>query len=408
MMIEHSILKAFVTNRSLYYQYKDYININDLRKTYPDIYKIYITVNEYYKVYNKDSITEEDLYTKYIILYNKDNSMRTVISNIYKEEINNELIKDYINKQKKLTVINKLLLACVDYTEGRTTLDSIKDLYSKLDIEETNNNTIFVETDVVSLLNKSVVETGLRWRLSFLNKSLGSLRKGTFGFIYARPETGKSTFLLSEISHLITQTDRPILWCNNEEDGSRVGIRCVQAVLGLTNKELLSNPEEYNRQYNEITKGNIKIYDDAMMTTQMIESICKELNPALIVLDQIDKIKGVSVTDRYDLTLKSLYQWARELSKKYGPVIGVCQAGSTGEGKKWLTMNDVDSSHTAKQGEADWMLGIGKTNEEGLADIRYLNINKNKLTGDADSLPELRHGKAEVIIQPEIARYREI
>jgi hypothetical protein len=104
------------------------------------------------------------------------------------------------------------------------------------------------------------------------------------------------------------------------------------------------------------------------------------------------------------LQLKQLYQWARELAKTYAPVIAVSQAGGTAEGKLWLTMDDVDSSKTAKQGEADWILGIGKETDN-TSNMRYLNISKNKLLGDKDSLPDLRHGNSAVIIKPEYARF---
>lgn len=68
-------------------------------------------------------------------------------------------------------------------------------------------------------------------------------------------------------------------------------------------------------------------------------------------------------------------------------------------------MDDVDSSKTAKQGEADWILGIGKTNDPEPNTIRHLHLSKNKLAGDPDSIATLRHGSQEVIIVPEIARY---
>ena len=67
-------------------------------------------------------------------------------------------------------------------------------------------------------------------------------------------------------------------------------------------------------------------------------------------------------------------------------------------------MDDVDSSKTAKQGEADWILGIGKETDN-TSNMRYLNISKNKLLGDKDSLPDLRHGNSAVIIKPEYARF---
>ena len=111
--------------------------------------------------------------------------------------------------------------------------------------------------------------------------------------------------------------------------------------------------------------------------------------------------------DRHDLQLKALYQWAREIAKMHAPVIAVSQAGGTGENKLWLTMDDVDSSKTAKQGEADWILGIGKESDN-TSNMRFLNISKNKLLGDGDTLPDLRHGNAQVLIKPQIARYEQI
>jgi hypothetical protein len=126
----------------------------------------------------------------------------------------------------------------------------------------------------------------------------------------------------------------------------------------------------------------------------------------LIIFDQIDKIKGFKV-DRYDLELKAIYQWAREIAKKYAPVIGVSQASGEAEGKLWLTMDMVDSSKTSKQGEADFIIGIGKE-QDNTSRSRYLNICKNKLLGDSDTLPDLRHGSAQVLIKPEIARYEDI
>jgi hypothetical protein len=202
------------------------------------------------------------------------------------------------------------------------------------------------------------------------------------------------------------QTDNPILWCNNEEQGSKVMLRCYQAVFGITQQELFSNLDYYKDEYEKRIRGRIKIFDEATITKKKVERLCEELNPSMIIFDQIDKVAWPD-SERYDLKMKSIYQWGRELSKTYGPTVGVCQAGGTGEGKKYLTMNDVDSSHTAKQGEADFMIGIGKTNDDAEEYVRYISICKNKLAGDMDTIPELRHGKVSVIIDPHLARYRD-
>jgi hypothetical protein len=86
----------------------------------------------------------------------------------------------------------------------------------------------------------------------------------------------------------------------------------------------------------------------------------------------------------------------------------VCQADGTGEGVKWLNMGHVANAKTAKQAEADWILGIGKSNDDGLSYVRNFNISKNKLSGDEDTLPEMRHGRFECVIKPDIARYIDV
>lgn len=316
-------------------------------------------------------------------------------------------IQEYLKVHRNRSIAGELAVVSLDVAEGRKSFEELESVYQKFELSKRDENVIQDSWDLEELYDAEVSTPGLRWRLNWLNQSLGSLRKGDFGFLFARPETGKTTFLASEVTAFAQQASSPILWCNNEEGSRKVKFRCFQATLGVTNQELRSNLKENNQKFQDLIGNRIHIYEDAGMTMHSIEARCKELNPSLIVLDQIDKIKGYK-DDRYDLQMKAIYQWARELAKKYGPVIAVCQAGGTGEGKRWLTMNDVDSSHTAKQGEADWILGIGKSNDEGLANVRFLNISKNKLIGDEDTLSEFRHGKREVLIDAERARYKEI
>ena len=51
---------------------------------------------------------------------------------------------------------------------------------------------------------------------------------------------------------------------------------------------------------------------------------------------------------------------------------------------------------------------MGHIHDTGMQFIRYLNISKNKLMGDDDTIPRLRHGRFEVLIEPEIARFKDI
>lgn len=241
---------------------------------------------------------------------------------------------------------------------------------------------------------------------------LGSLRGGDFGFIFARPETGKTTFLASETTFMaeqLSEEDGPILWLNNEEKGSKVKIRCYQASLGATLAAINSNPSAAKNAYLKKTKGKHMIYNPkGAIHKATVEKLCRRYKPSLIIFDQIDKIVGFEA-DREDLKLGAMYQWARDLAKEFDcPIIGVCQADGSGENQKWLNMNNVSSAKTSKQAEADWILGVGKIHDAGYENLRFFNASKNKLSGDEDTDPALRHGKKECIIRADIARYEDL
>jgi hypothetical protein len=264
-----------------------------------------------------------------------------------------------------------------------------------------------VTTNLEELIETTFSAPGLRWRLDCLNKSLGSLRPGDFGFIFARPETGKTTFLASEASYFVSQAKRPVVWFNNEEQGTKVMLRIYQAYFGVPSDQLLSNPKRFQAEFNERTNGLLKLYDAATISKRDVESIVSKVDPELVIYDQLPKIKGFN-NERDDLRLGSIFQWARELAKGSHAAIGVSQADGHAENVRYLTMEHVANAKTAVQAEADWILGIGKIHDDTQQQIRFLNISKNKLLGDRDSLNELRHGKFETMIEPQIARYKDI
>lgn len=342
-----------------------------------------------------------------------------ILENIEKCDAGLSTTVQLINALRRTRTLKKISLLSYEIAEGRSKPDSqsefntlIQSLQDGIDsgsnTEETSQD--FVSDDLQGLLDSAITKPGLRWRLTTLNQMLGSLRKGDFGFIFARPETGKTTFLSSEVTHMasqLTAEDGPILWINNEEQGNKVMLRAYQAALGLDLSALYSNIETHKRAFLQATNGKLKLFDSGVVHRKNVEELCKRHKPSLLIFDQIDKIVGFD-NDREDLKLGAIYQWARELAKQYCPVIGVCQADGSGEGVRWLTMSNVANAKTAKQAEADWILGIGKVNDPGFDNLRFLHPSKNKLMGDSDTIPDQRHGRRECLIKPEIARYADI
>jgi len=323
------------------------------------------------------------------------------------------LVGALLNTLQKRALASEVALQAYEFSEGRISFDVLQGRIEAL----TKDNQVllpeieFVSDDLEELYSSAVAEVGLRWRLDSLNLRLGSLRKGDFGFVFARPETGKTTFLASEATSMAIQARKrevgPVLWLNNEEQGNKVKLRCFEAHYGLSLAKLASDLPGYKQRYLKDMSGAIRMVDRAGISRYDVEQLCKSVTPSLVIMDQIDKIQGFDA-DREDLRLGGIYQWARELAKEYAPVIAVCQADGSGEGQKWLTMANVANAKTSKQAEADWILGIGRINEPGYDEIRYLHLSKNKLLGDKDSNPGLRHDRWEVLIEPELARYTDI
>ena len=413
-MVEKQIIKLFCEDRNLFTKFYKYVNINYIKINYINIYKLFIIINNYYNKYiNNNNINKSELElaynSNYLLNENERKEITSLIDDIFAVEITNpDAVIDLLEEHRKRCLSGEIARVALDVEDGKSSIEELYKIYEEFDHSKIEaDEAQVVKMDLEELYDSQIETPGLRWRLRWLNQALGSLRQGDFGFIFARPETGKTTFLASEVTNMVQQTEGEIIWFNNEEQGKKVAIRCFQAMLGLELDSLMNDKPDNQDKFITLGGGRIKIYDfDDSSRASRIDAILKESTPALIIFDQIDKIKGFKA-DRNDLELKAIYQWAREIAKKYAPVIAVSQASGEAEGKLWLTMDMVDGSKTGKQGEADWILGIGKE-QDNTSRLRFLNICKNKLIGDVDSLPELRHGSTQVLIRPEIARYEDI
>ena len=291
-----------------------------------------------------------------------------------------------------------------DMSEVLSILTEYKDHKITIDPDEE----LFATTNIVDLVATQIAGGGLDWRLEDLNEILGPLRKGDFIVVAARPETGKTTLLASEVTHMVTQLpdEQTALWICNEEGGDKIQFRVFQAALGRTRADIMADvPKAQADIVAELGSADkINVYHRPYINYRDIDVLCDKINPGLIIFDQLDKIQGFK-GDRDDLKLQKIYQWAREKANQFGPVISVSQCDGTAEGVRYCLMSQLAGSKTAKQGEADAIIMIGADHDPSMEFIRFLNVPKNKLAGGPVSLESRRHGKAEVVIKPDIARY---
>lgn len=377
-------------------------------------------LESYYKSYpHVDTVLFDDYKKWFFILYSKDikgekhSLYTTYFDKLDKcdpdSELLDDVLKNYITKDYATQIFNTAVAITTDRDEG--TMDDIANLVTAYNREvgrAVTKSDLFVPVSL-SFLSKSCGSKGLEWRLKELNMSLGPIRQGDLVIVAARPETGKTTMMASEVSNFLSQLtdDRPIMWVNNEESGDKVMFRILQAYFGLPVGDIEADHAKYEKEFQDVVKDRLLLCSDdsGLNDVKKLNALFEEYNPCLIVFDQLDKVQGFHKAEREDLRIGSLYEWARELAKKYGPVIAVSQVDGSGEGVKWIQMNQLRGSKTDKIGEADAIVTIGKSNEEGKEYTRYIHVPKNKLFGGPISEEAHRHGFFEVSIVPHIARY---
>lgn len=408
MSIELYLLRWFY-NYQAFKTYGDYLETRFLKDNSPEIHQIFTAISSFHAKYPEKGIdSTEELRVYFLTIFPQaaeSGAYEVLFAQIGKITPEPEIAQDFIREHQKRSEAAKLAMLALRVADGSKDFQSLIEATSSLGElgQPIGAKNEFVEVNEEG----GFPDGGLYWRLGCLNKSLGPLRTGDNGCFYARPEAGKTTLAISESTFMVRQTEGNIIYFNNEQPGELMYYRAVQAFLGIPAEVFFKYKKQAITKFRVQTEGRFLIYDSAHMHRRDVERICRTYNPALLVFDQLRKVKGFE-SDRSDLEIGEHFMWARELAKEYGPVMALAQAGGSAEGKKWLTMDDMDSVKTAAQAEADWLVGVGKSNQEGLESIRHLSISKNKLLGGKDVDPKQRHGKMECRINSEICRYEDV
>ncbi|AII27162.1 DnaB-like helicase C-terminal domain-containing protein [Vibrio cholerae] len=271
----------------------------------------------------------------------------------------------------------------------------------------------FVVEDSIEDIVKRITTGGYDWRINFLNKSVGRMpEKGKLVVFVARPNAGKTTFMAYNATGFASQMpeDKVVLWFNNEEDGGQVKLRTVQAAINWPSADIELAPSGALSSYEDYVgnKDKIKIIDKADISVHDVEQYIKKYNVGLIVIDQLWKVHGFERETANEVARQTkIFNWAREIAKKYASVMVTHQADAQAEGQKWLDMSMMYGSKTAAQGEADTIIMMGRTHEESEKAVRFLTIAKNKNAVGPDVDPSLREGRAELLIVGDTAEFKE-
>lgn len=272
----------------------------------------------------------------------------------------------------------------------------------------TGQESCLVSSDIGHLLAEVLKQGGLEWRLEDLNRSVGPVHKGDLIIIGKRPEVGGTTFITSEFTHMVHQLaeGKNAIIFNNEETGSKIGLRLVQSALQTSVWDMAANPLHYATEYQKfLGTKRIDVYHNTGLTTREVERTLRSGEYGLVAFNVLDKIRGFYKLEGVE-RLRALSQWAREMADKYGVVMAVAQADASAEGHKWLDQSQLYGSKTGMQGEADVLLMIGR---DAMSDHeRYISVAKNKTPGGPRTEKGLRHGRLTVGFDGDLGRFESI
>lgn len=350
----------------------------------------------------------------YPALKNEEHGLfAAVFDNVFSQNVDTEQVLRAFNEASDRETLARL---SKELKEKKIDWKDIEDFLTKRKSEmsqEEKKDDVF-DTDIFDIITTINTQGGLEWRLEDLNRSVGPIRQGDFILLGKRPETGGTSFLCSEFTYLLSQLPegKDAIIFNNEEAPEKVLSRLIHTALGISEKDLLSDPKRYSEEYSKfLGTKRLLLYSSSNMTTDYIEERLNWGNFGLIGLNVLGKIqpparKGKTYED-HDM-LEALGGWCRSIANQYAPVLSIVQADITAEGVRYPDQHQIYKSKTALQGEADALIMIGRDSDPALDDKRFFHIAKNKLPGSTKTLSSLRHGKFEVAFDIETGRFTSI
>ncbi len=420
--ITETLLLKILTEKDSYKRYGKFVKSHVLSNWGGTLFKDF---GEYFDNFGVDNIDLDKFKTWFTVVKHqnikadKREVYETAIDNINNldmDEIEVEvdaIIREFTKRDYFSQIADKSLQIAEGEDEAapediRVLLKEYEDSIGQVDITDK----LEVKTGIIELIQSQAVQDGLKWRLPEFNYSIGPVKHQLVIF-GARPNSGKTLVLTSELSYMAEQlkdTDKDVIFLNNEEEGNVVKHRIVQSALARTDEDLLRNPVKALEDIKTLwgSPGRVKVFDD-VYDLHTANSILERNSAGVIVVDQLWNMKGIGNRVDSEVTrITLLYKEARKWGKLYKcPVLIVHQLGGNAGGVMFPNMEHFYLSQTALQGDGDVIVTLGKSYDQSIPEMRRgIHIVKNKLGKGTECRAELKHGQMEVDLEPHIGRIR--
>lgn len=387
------------------------------REMFPDkVAPLYDTITKAHEKYQRD-VTTQELKQLYLMMHpTATRAMKDAILDIVQEaeeaedNLGPDVAGDILQSVFKAELGRKIADLGLKLNEGDP--QALDELRALLDQDYTkgfapNDNYDEVSDDVLEVLAQSGAEPRWKFNLPPLAARLPGFDEGNLMGILARPEMGKTAFIVSLMAKRGGFADQgaKVAYFGNEEPVIRTRLRCMSAFTGMSVDEIRAAPDLAKDAYKPIL-GRIKMYDAVGLTSSQLKAYCRKERPDIVIVDQMDKVVVDGSADKETDRLRKVWLQARELAKSKDTkcaVIGMSQASYEAEGKTRVTFAMAENSKTGKGAETDIWLGIGKrpSDDQSIDNdpLRYLTLSKNKVSGF--------HGTVTCMIVPHLSQYVE-
>lgn len=308
-------------------------------------------------------------------------------------------IKEAVMIAKRNELALTLAIAISNGREHDELLDQYNELRTRtsLDVADDGSET-YTSDDMEALLLEEQDRTGIIpiYPLALKERLDGGLKGSDHMIVIARPEAGKTALILTIACSIAREGHRVVVF-NNEERISRLYIRAISCITGLTTQEVRRDIRAAKELAMQRGFGNLVFVSMSPGSPKQIETeLDKYPDCKVFIVDQLRNliVKSENKTTQLEEAAKAI----RNIAKARNLVaISVTQAGDSAEGKSVLGMGDVDSSNTGIPGACDVLLGVGANEQQKAEGIRILTPIKNKITGDHEPFPTR--------INPHISKY---
>ncbi len=384
--LERQVL-GYMMNRSFYDRIKNIMTRDMFEGRYATLFD---TITYGHKNY-ETNLTREQL-TALFVDRNPamPQSTRLEVSDIVKHlspyvsdsgDLEYDVVKNFWVRDRARQIGEK---AIAIFTGESEHFGELKTLIDMVEDGRMSDKTTYTETTegFLELLEEETDEPDFPFDWDLLNSFVSGLDRGNLGIIFARPEVGKTTFCSFLAASYIKQKKKVVYWAN-EEPSKKIKMRIIQSYHALTKHEMKEQADALHEIYLESIEPYLTVMDSVGTSMDELNDYAQLNEPDVMFCDQLDKFKVDGNFNRGDERLKETYVLAREIAKRNKLLVwAVSQASSDAHDRQFIDYSMMDNSRTGKAGEADIIIGIGKTGtSEEENTVRHICISKNKLNG---------------------------